>query len=359
MKFKQVFSFFLLGSLVVIPKTVNQRTNADMDAGVIHAKYNINQNQPQTPSRQDRIRKKAKELCNTYIDLVLKGQNNIKNSKGSHNRAVSRELPGAPTGLYCIYGQYTQLNRAIDALGDTLTLIPFDARNACPTFRSIMKKKYAGKEYAGALFNGKMFKSDIEYNRAFQAFLRHNHITPETSDEEKLKIIERFEKNNFSIESLHPGAILIIQRPSGPTNTHAVMFLGRGRVQDKKFVPDSNGRFMYAGYNNETIDDIFKIFNTDHIFAADIQTIAAAEYTKELDKIQQFNTDELFEYIYDMPNDFYAIAPDRTYLQQMAEDKYFNKQNYAPTQPLVQKNMARIGNFPVCNLLPHSFGRIK
>jgi len=335
MKFKAILPYFIFGSLVLAPKAIGK-------SGVSGATKSATTEQTMPKlSAQDKIENKAQELCDTYIDNVLQGQKRIKNTKGGHKRAVLSEFPGAYTRWYCIYGQYTQLNRAVSELGDTLNLIPYDGRHACPAFRSEMQKKYSGKEYAGALHNGKMLKPDA-YNRARDAYLKKNHVTAETSDSVRNAVIARFEKNNFSVESLHPGAILIIQKSATPSNTHAVMYLGRGRVENGVFVPDSNGKFMYAGYNNEAIDDIFKTFNTNRIFAADIYDIACVEYNKEFDKIQNMQYDDMFRYVYNMPSDLYAIAPNQSALRDMAAEKYFDKQHFIPKFQPVQENTASV-----------------
>ncbi len=329
MKFKTVLPYMFLGSLMLFPKGGGEVRKS---AASLRAQPVATQT---IPSYETQIKEKAKELCDTYIDLVLQGQDNIKSRKGPYGKAVRTELPGAPVGLHCMYGQYTQLNRALYALGDTMKLIPRDARSSCPNFRTEMRKKYSGDEYAGVLHNGKMFKSESDYNHALEAFLKHRKVTDSTPDAERKKVIAQFEKNNFLASSLHPGAILIIQKSADPNNTHAIMYLGRGRVEDKKFVEDPNGQFIYAGYNNESIGDIFTTYRTNHIFAADIYGIAMVAYAKELDNIKNMSDDELFRFVYDIPSDVYAFTPTRKYLQEMATEKFFDKQNFVPKMPTV------------------------
>ncbi len=344
MKFKAVLPYMFLGSLMLFPKGGGEVRES---AASLRAQPVATQT---IPSYEPQIKEKAEELCNTYIDLVLRGQENIKSRKGGYGNAVRKELPGAPVGLHCMYGQYTQLNRALYALGDTMKLIPRDGRASCPSFRTEMRKKYSGNEYAGVIHSGKMFKSESDYNHALEAFLKHRKVTDSTPDAEREKVIAQFEKNNFLASALHPGAILIIQKSSDPNNTHAIMYLGRGRVENDKFVEDPNGKFIYAGYNNESIGDIFATYRTDHIFAADIYGIALVAYAKELDNIKNMSDDELFRFVYDVPSDLYAFTPNRKYLQEMATEKYFDKQNFVPkmpaTTPVTMASMPLLpGNF--------------
>ncbi len=335
MKIKTILPYLLFGSLAFIPTGTSEFHEKD-DSYSLHAKTVTTQ---KIPTVQEQINAKAKELCDTYVDLVLQGQNNIKKAR-NHRKAVLSEFPGAFTRWYCIYGQYTQLNRAVAAMGDTLHFIPFEARHACPKFRSDMQKKYQGPEYAHALHNGKMFKSDADYNRALQSFLKHHRVTENTPDSVRNKFVEKFAANNFSAETLHQGSILIIQKNGTPSNTHAVMYMGRGRVEKGKFIPDSNGHHIYAGYNNESLDDIFKTYSTNRIFAVDIYDLATVEYSKELNKIKNMGDEDLFRFVYDVPSDMYVMVPNRNNLQQMAEQKYFHKDNYVPSVPLVTTNMA-------------------
>lgn len=356
MKLKSIFPYLLFGSLLFIPNGAN-KSNAPKTGFATHQIIDTN-----IPNTRDLINAKAQELVDTYIDNVLQGQKNIKHGKGGHRTAVLREFPGAYVRWYCIYGQYTQLNRALGSLGDTLTVIPFGGRHSCPEFRRLMKQKYSGPEYAGALHNGKMYKSDKDYNTALNAYLRHNNVNADTPSDVRQKLIDRFAQNNFSIESLHPGTILIIQKSATPSNTHAVMYLGRGRMENGVFVPDSNGKFLYAGYNNESIDDVFTTYRTNRMFAADIYDIAAVEYSKELNKIQNMKYEEMFRYVYDMPCDLYAMTPNIQSLREMATDKYFNNQDFSPYMQPVKQNMASM--FPMIQIMENrvrqqKFGLIK
>ena len=335
MKFKSLFPYLLFGSLTLLPKGA---TDTQEKGSSLHAQQIV---QTQTvPSTKEKIDAKAQELCDTYIDNVLQGQKNIKNSKKRHSRAVLDEFPGAVVRWYCIFGQYTQLNRAVADLGDTLSLIPFEARHSCPEFRRLMKNKYNAPEYAGTIYSGKMYKSNKDYSNALSAFLKAKRVTDSTPDSVRQTLIQQFAKNNFSVESLHPGAIVIIQKSNTPSNTHAVVYLGRGCVENGSFVPDTNGKHLYAGYNNETIADMFGTYRTDKLFVADIYGIAVAEYTKELNRIQNMEYDDMFDYVYNVPSDLYAMAPAQKTLRNMATEKYFNKNFEPATLPIV--NTAKV-----------------
>ncbi len=356
MKFKNILPYLLFGSLVLLPKGVQKFHNTDYS---LHARQTFI-NDGKDDLQKTAFDKKAKDLCDIYIDFVLQGQKNIKNGRGGHRKSVLREFPGAYTRWYCIYGQYVQLNRALSELGDTLNLIPFDGRHSCPEFRRLMKQKYSNEKYAGALHSGKMYRSDAAYHTALRAYLKHNHIDESTPDSVRQKFINRFARDNFSVESLHPGTILIYQKSATPSNTHAVMFLGRGRVQNEEFIPDEKGKFLYAGYNNESIEDVFGIYNTNRMFAADIFCLATIEYQQEFDKIQNMNNWDLFRFVYDVPNNtHYATVYNRQQLLDMARDKYFDKKNFVAPQQNIRVNTASFPIAPGTQFLQNKLGKTK
>ena len=330
MKIKSIFPYLLFGSLLFIPNGTNKSSEKN---GTFVAQQTIKDN---TPNIQELIDAKAQELIDAYLDNVVAGQNRIKHCKGGHRTAVLREFPGAVVRWYCIYGQYTQFNRALDEKGDTLTLIPFGARHSCPEFRRLMKEKY--KDCPGVIHNGKMFKSDKDYNNALAAFLKLNHVDENTPDSVRQKVVDKFAQNNFSAESLKPGTILIIQKSSTPSNTHAIVLLGIGRMEKGKFVPDEHGTPIYAGYNNESTGEIYGTYPTNRVMAADMFVAAQYAYAQEFQKVQNMNYDEMFHYVYEEPYDgLYAFAPDNTSLRTLATDKYFHndKQNFKPaTRPV-------------------------
>lgn len=301
MKFKKILPYFLFGTLAVLPKS-------DVVFDTKSNTISTEQTTTKIPSAADIAQQKANALCDEYIQRVLDGQKNIKKSKQnmSYAAAVRQELPGAPVGLHCLFGQRTQLNRSLRKLGDTLS--NFTPNTAgCPTFRDKARKQYP----RGIWHYGKLYKSDKEYKSAFYAYLRQHNITENSTDAEIEKLRSSFDKNNYSIESLHPGAIIIVQRSPNPNNTHAIMYLGRGRVVRGNFVADSNGKPMYAGYNNETLAEInFKspMFSEYPVFAFDVNDAVMDIYEKQAQEILNMSNMELIQYVYSDDNYYYAAA---------------------------------------------------
>lgn len=160
-------------------------------------------------------------------------------------------------------------------------------------------------------------------------------IPTNTPDSVRAGHVQKFASRNFSADGLDAGAILIVPRYRGSRSKfHAVMYLGRGRLDDGKFIPDSAGRHIYVGHNRENLGDIFKAYDVSNVFAADTHKIARAEYAAELKRIESMPSDDLIEFISDKktPAVILATCP-HTILVRMARDRYFgcfNIDNYMP-----------------------------
>lgn len=268
---------------------------------------------------------KADSLCNVYINNALESQQKLKPLIGTrkYRRAVREELPGAPVGLHCLYGQFTHLARALDEMGDTLTVIPEDARMACIVFKNQMREKYSGIQ--NCIYEGVMHKSDSAYNVALSRYLERNNVTDATPISVKNAHIIKFAQNNFSADAIAPGAILIVPRYRGSRNRfHAIMLLGRGRVENNEFIPDPKGQHIYVGHNRENMGDLFRTYDTSYVFAADTKNIVRDGYKKELEKIESMSNNQLIEYLSDIEK-IAKVGLSRDILLHMARNKYFNK----------------------------------
>lgn len=288
---------------------------------------------------QDFFDAKASELRDKYVENMVTSQQKLGPlvGKSGYRNAVRRELPGAPVGMHCVYGQYTHLSRALQELGDTLTIIPKDGGRSCVNFKAQMRQKYNSPEFEGCLHEGKMYQSDSLYQVALQGFLTRNHVTSKTSDEVRAKLEKEFAKKNFSVESLEPGTMLVVPRRRGSRSQfHMIMFLGRGKVENGRFVPDQNGKYIYTGHNRETIGDLFKTWDTSLVFAADTKKITSILYAKEWESIKSMDNNGLIHFISDGNVDKTAKLQkaSRGILLKLAHEKYFKTQeSTVPIRP--------------------------
>lgn len=269
---------------------------------------------------------KADSLCRSYMSNMLRSQAKLEPllGKRGYSAAVRAELPGAPVGKHCVWGQYTQLSRALSEMGDTITVIPDGARTGCAQFKHLMREKYKN---TGAIREGIMFRSDSAYNAALERYLARCRVTPQTPDSVRRAMVAKFATNNFSADSLSAGTILIVPRHRGSRNLfHAIMYLGRGRIENGVFVADTSGNHIYAGHNREKIGDLFGTYDTNNVFAADTRHIVRNAYAQELSALENMPTDKLVAFVSD--GDAQKLPPhmySRDQLLRVARDKYFNK----------------------------------
>ncbi|MBQ2858914.1 MAG: hypothetical protein IJE82_00950 [Alphaproteobacteria bacterium] len=293
-----------------------------------------------------RLDSKADSLRDKYIDNMLRAQEKLHPLMGRHGyrAAVRAELPGAPVGLHCVYGQYTHLNRALDEMGDTLTIIPRGGHASCVGFMYHMNNKYNKPEFPDCIHNGVMHESDSAYNAALDRYLARNKVAANTPDSVRAQYMKKFAVRNFSADALDSGSILIVPRYRGSRSTfHAVMYLGRGQISQGKFIPDSMGRHIYVGHNRENLGDLFKTYDVSNVFAADTRKIVRAEYANELKRIESMDSTDLVAFLSDeqMPA-FMLHSYPRNTLVRMARDKYFKHLDINAYKPIVAESKVDI-----------------
>ena len=230
---------------------------------------------------------KAIELVTKYINNAVSGAKRIlvSKKKTGYLSAVRKELPGAPVNpehtFHCLYGQYTQLNRALSQMGDTIQIIPqtYNAHMATNSFKQQMTKLYDNEEYPNSIHRGHLYANETDYDIALNKYLSIK-AKNKTGDIDSLrtKYTEDFKKNHFCANQLNPGSIIIV------SSGHAIMYLGIGRIENDQFVPDETGTAICCGYNGEQPAINLETYNTDKAFAADIQNIAAQKYYAMLTK---------------------------------------------------------------------------
>lgn len=270
------------------------------------------------------LKTRADSLCEEYMTNMLTAHAKLNPLLGTHGyqAAVRRELPGATVGQHCMWGQHTQLSRALHKMGDTVTIIPRDARTTCIKFKQHMRNKY--QDDAGCIYEGVLYESDSAYNAALARHLARHNIDSNTPDSTRNHETAKFARNHINADKLNPGAILIVPRSHGNRSQfHAITFLGRGRIENKTFVPDSLGRHIYVGHNREKIGDLFNSYDTSNIFAADTKQIATVEYARQLQRIMNMSYTELTNFLTDAdtpPQMLRLYTHDA--LVRMARDKY-------------------------------------
>ncbi len=364
MKFKWTFPYLLFGASTLaniglfaqrpdntIFKTNNDLSTANADTALLayasSVTYDVDTEYAFNSLFLDA---KAEDLCYNYTNNVTQSQSRIKGKRGTrgYRASVRQELPGAPVGKHCLYGQYVNLDRALDAANDTLTIIPKSAKASCKMFKSEMRKKYSGTEYAGCIYEGRMYETDSVYHDALNKHIEKRKV--QLGDKFVLSnVMNEFTKSNYMADELEPGAILIVPRKRGSRSQfHAVVLLGRGYVEKGKFVQDENGRYIYAGLNRENIGDLFKAYDMSFVFAANIEKIARVEYSKEFARIENMTNSQLIEYVAGGRYNTEMLRKfSRPALLRLARDKYFKindgeiKDNVSPSREKIRINPSR------------------
>lgn len=287
--------FMIVGTNSYIPRDVKAATGE-----AFQPKYALNtyiETYYNTKTEQT-VDYKIELLMNKYIDNAISGTHRIIENRKTKNylKSVRSELPGAPYDetsgtLHCLYGQYTQLNRALADLNDTITIIPtiYNAHQSSLSFKQQMTKLYDNPEYQNAIHHGHLYTTDTEYNRALNKYLKSKtHGNPgDNLDSLRAEYTKIFANNNYCATMLNPGTIIIVN--SG----HAVMYLGQGKIENNEFVPDSNGTAICCTYNTEYPAIKLSTWNTTKSFAADIRKIAKKKYEQELHYINSLQRTEI------------------------------------------------------------------
>lgn len=285
MKIKRNIPYFLSATIIAILLSFDAITLQDNDTRLVDVKefkpkYTISAYKEAIYNIQKQeIEERAEQLITNYVDNAVNGAKRIienKKKKG-YMSAVRKELPGAPARRHCLYGQYTQLNRALQQMGDTIQIIPTvnNAHMATSSFKRSMTKLYDNPEYPNSIHRGHLYVSETEYNRALNRYVTARaHGQSDTTLQEKYT--KEFEKNNYCAAHLNPGTIIIVN--SG----HAIMYLGIGRIQNKEFIPDEKGQPICCAYNAEHTAMRLSNWKINRSFAADIQNIVTQKYLAQI-----------------------------------------------------------------------------
>lgn len=296
------------------------------------------------------VENKTQQLMDIYINNAVSGTKRIiENKKRTRNysRAVQSELPGAPRSakrgtLHCLYGQYTQLNRALNQLGDTIQIIPRTTDNAHMSslaFKRHMTKLYDNAKYPNTVYRGRLYSTDAEYKKSLNRFIHNKcRYTRNYSDFARAKYKQDFEKNNYCASMLNPGSIIIV------TSGHAVMYLGQGKVQNNEFIPDPiNGQAICCSYNNEHPAVRLTLWDTRKSFAVDIQNIVTKKYENEFRRLDSLNRiSNIVNQRCATPRPQHEKRLAETYVKLLKIfDKKAQKKTEAAPQPQPQKNNKR------------------
>ena len=246
---------------------------------------------------QDTVNYKVDKIMGTYIENAVSGVRNIINNrkKKGYIRAIQTELPGAPhrgeQTYHCLYGQYTQFNRALAENNEPTDIIPtvHNAHQSTSSFIQQMTKMYNDPEYSGAIRRGHLYTTRSEYNRALNGYVKSKTPKNFNGNVDSLHAVykEKFDKDNFCAASLNPGSIIIVD------GGHAVMYLGQGKIKNNQFVCDTNGPAIVCAYNVEHPAIELSSWRTNHASAFDMEKIVENRVKAEMLAKQRVKREEM------------------------------------------------------------------
>jgi len=285
MKFKKIVPY-VLGAMLALPLgaiTSHNKDKENTETNKFETKYKISAIKESLYNLEQKvIEEKVELLISNYIDNAVGGAKRIiaNQKKNGYRSAVRRELPGAPVSQHCLYGQYTQLNRAIEQVGDTIQIIPKigNSHMATNSFKRCMTKMYDNPNYPNSIYKGRLYTTQEEYTKARNRYIYSRMHSKKDTMGLHDKYTKDFAKNNYCVTDLNPGTIIIV------SSGHAVMYLGIGKIKNDEFVPDENGRAVCCAYNGEHTAIYLSYWDTNNAFSADIQNIATQKYITMLEK---------------------------------------------------------------------------
>lgn len=285
MKLRQIIPYVIFSAATVFPLGVVKSYNdKDQTSKEFKELCSVHTLQEQTYDLdKEKIDEKVRLVMKNYIDNAIDGTHRIiaNQNKTGYSSAVRKELPDAPVSHHCLYGQYKQLNRALEQFGDSIQVIPqnSNAHMSTVTFKSTMTKLYNNDEYANSIHRGHLYNSENEYNKSLDKFVaQKTYGKQNVSDSLRNVYVSEFERHNYCASKLNPGTIIIVN--SG----HAVMYLGIGKIKNDKFIPDENGEPVCCAYNREHPAIYLSYWKTSSSFAVDIQNILTQKYMAQLQK---------------------------------------------------------------------------
>lgn len=235
------------------------------------------------------IEEKTDNFIDHYIQNVDDARNEINQNKKKlgYTKAVKQAInKDTPVGQHCVASQWNMINNTEKELGDTICLL--EKYYGCSTIAYATKKKHPD-----CVFYGQIYKTKQQYDAAFANFVKNkNKQLDNLTYEEQQTLKAEFNKKARLLSDINPGSLLIIRNMG-----HMIMYCGIGhKGPDGRFVPDTAGTPIFAGFNKEQIGD-FSYINTKCAFIIDLEKILQSEYAKELQTILSKDAENLARYI--------------------------------------------------------------
>lgn len=242
---------------------------------------------------------RANKAVSDYVDTVKNRVADLSGKKGKagYMRALKQRF-GAPAPVYrgkhahCVWGERKSFDAAAAALN--LDISPIPETDACSNLINTIRQQNPESSFYGVIWESRKAYSAAREkfaNRQIAAWRNSSKrtISKNEIEQKRKSYLAAFDKKNIAADDIKSGSLY-------STYGHTEMFLGRGRVVNKKFVADAHGEFCTIGFNNEMVRKIaFANGKSGNVFIGHTNEILVEKLQNQVDQIKQMPRNKLLE----------------------------------------------------------------
>jgi len=243
------------------------------------------------------IENRADKIVRDFMDTIKNREYDLAAGRGKVNHTVALRnrfgsyAPTRPNGryVYCLWALQKSLDASTSALGIKK---PIPETYASSSLMTMMLQQNPENSFYGAIWEDKNAFSIARenfVNGKIDAWRKYLKQTPDSNViiEKQKEFMAEFEKNNIAADDIKPGSIY-------STRAHSEIFLGRGTIVDKRFVPNQNGKFYRIGFNIEMIRPLeFYNGKTAPVFIGNIYGMFVKQIQEQVDSIKKMSHENL------------------------------------------------------------------
>lgn len=266
------------------------------------------------------IENRADKIVQDFMDTIQNREYDLAAGRGKVNHTVALRnrfgsyAPTRPNGSfgYCLWALQKSLEASTSPLGIQK---PIPETYAPSSLIAMMLQQNPENSFYGAIWEDKNAFSIARenfVNGKIDVWRKYLKQEPDfnTIAEKRKEFAAEFEKNNIAADDIKPGSIY-------STRAHSEIFLGRGTIVDKRFVPNQNGKFYRIGFNIEMIRPLeFYNGKATSVFIGNLYEIFVKQIQEQVDSIKQMSHKDLVDRV--LGEGLYANA---NYLNNLSDDE--------------------------------------
>ena len=266
------------------------------------------------------IENRADKIVQDFMDTIQNREYDLAAGRGKVNHTIALRnrfgsyAPTRPNGSfgYCLWALQKSLEASTSPLGIQK---PIPETYAPSSLIAMMLQQNPENSFYGAIWEDKNAFSIARenfVNGKIDVWRKYLKQEPDfnTIAEKRKEFAAEFEKNNIAADDIKPGSIY-------STRAHSEIFLGRGTIVDKRFVPNQNGKFYRIGFNIEMIRPLeFYNGKATSVFIGNLYEIFVKQIQEQVDSIKQMSHKDLVDRV--LGEGLYANA---NYLNNLSDDE--------------------------------------